>query len=243
MRDPVAKRLALEVLAGHGRTVGGDADGSGQSRARRNLGTHLFQYARELLHVGGGSPSKSLNPGAEGIAAPAHYSSIVGDAIGEALICGPVRECAQFDQPALVGIKERNPIPVGARGLSSDLGTIAVHSRGLADGLAAEKQLVLSTHPAHGAAGTGGILPKADNRLSIGRDGAGPAAMVAGRMSQREIPGLRCPLEAFRSGARPGKPDRYLAIAAYSVATAPAVADLCAAVVGMTQVNQAARVP
>jgi hypothetical protein len=36
------------------------------------------------------------------IAAPAHYPSIVGDAIREALICAYVRECAQFDQPPLV---------------------------------------------------------------------------------------------------------------------------------------------
>ena len=167
--DPVTKRLAIDVLAGHGGTVGGDADGIGQGRSCGNLGPELVQYARELLHVGrGGGPSKSFDPVTELIAAPAHYPSIVGDAIREALICAYVRECAQFDQPPLVGIEERNAIPAGARSLSCDQRTIAVHSRSLADGLSPEKQVVLSTHPAHGAAGAGGILPKADDRLPIG---------------------------------------------------------------------------
>ena len=243
--DPVTKRLAIDVLAGHGGTVGGDADGIGQGRACGNPGAELVQYARELLHVGrgGGDPCKSFDPVTELIAAPAHYPSIVGDAIREALICAYMRECAQFDQPPLVRIKERNPIPASARSLSRDLRTIAVHSVGLADGLSPEKQFVLSTHPAHRAAGAGGILPKADDGLPIGRDGAGAAAMVTGRMTEREVAGLRCPLKAFRVCSSPGEPHGYRAIAAYSVATAPAIADLCAAVVRMAQINQAARVP
>jgi len=105
--DPVTKRLAIDVLADHSGTVGGDADGIGQGRACRNPGTHLVQYTREPFHVGRGrGPGKSCDPVTELIAAPAHYPSIVGDAIREALICGYVRECAQFDQPPLVGIKE-----------------------------------------------------------------------------------------------------------------------------------------
>ena len=134
--DPVTKRLAIDVLAGHGGTVGGDADGIGQGRACGNLGTELVQYARELLHVGrgGGDPCKSFDPVTELIAAPAHHSSSVGDAIREALICAYVRECAQFDQPPLVRIKERNPIPAGSRSLPRDRSAIAVHSRGLTDG-------------------------------------------------------------------------------------------------------------
>src|SRR5579862_106151 len=206
VRHPVAKLLAVDVLADHGGTVGGDADSVGQGRARRNLGPELVQYAREFLHMGRGrgSPGKRFDPVTELIAAPAHYPSIVRDAVGEALIGVYVRECAQFDQPPLVGIKERNPVPARARGLSHDLRATAVHSRSLADRLGTEKQVVFSTHPTHRTPRACGVFPKADDRLPIGRDGAGPAAVVAGRMPQREVAGLRRPLKAFRRGASPG---------------------------------------
>ena len=243
--DPVAELLAIDVLADHSGTVGGDADGVGQGRARGYLGPELVQHALELLHVGrgGGSPGKRFDPVTELIAAPAHYPSIVGDAIREALIRGYVRECAQFDQPPLVGIKERNPVSARTRGLSHDLRTIAVHSRSLADRLGTEKQFVFSAHPTYWAARAGGILPKADDRLPVGRDCAGSAAVIVDWMPEREVAGLRRPLKAFRVCASPGEPHGYRAIAAYSVATAPAIADPCAAVVRMAQINQAARVP
>jgi hypothetical protein len=70
--DPVAKRLAIDVLAGHGRTVGGDADGIGQGRAFGNLEIvggvvgrrctgmiwSISRQTGELWGIGGNFPTK-----------------------------------------------------------------------------------------------------------------------------------------------------------------------------------------
>src|ERR1700758_2725585 len=102
---------------------------------------------------------------------------------------------------------------------------------------------MLSSRPTYRTAWTRRIFPESDDRLGIGGDSAGAAAMVAEWMAERKVASLRGPHKAFRICASPGESHGHASVAAYPVAATPAVANFRAAIVWMAQIDQAIRVP
>src|ERR1700680_4268218 len=97
---------------------------------------------------------------------------------------------------------------------------------------------MLTIDPAHRTTRARGIFPETDNRPGVRRDSAGPAAMVARGMPERDVAGRRGPGKGFRILAIPGKSHGHSTVGVQPVAAAPAVADGSAAIRGMAQIDQ-----
>src|ERR1700730_4196549 len=137
---PIAEiELGVKIFAGNGGSVGRDADSGIQGHARWNLGTHLPQRLCEFDGAAGRRPNKGFDPVTKRIAAPPDHDSIIRDAVREALLCRRVPDCAQREQPSVVGVKERDTVPANVVALSNDVSTVAGYSRGLAEGVGTEK--------------------------------------------------------------------------------------------------------
>src|SRR4030081_652558 len=102
---------------------------------------------------------------------------------------------------------------------------------------------MLSIDPADRTPRARGIFPETDNGAGVRRDGASPAAMVAWWMPERDVAGRRGPCKGFRILAIPGKSHGHSTVGVQPVAAAPAVADGCAAIRGMAQIDQTLCVP
>src|SRR5260370_4811748 len=136
---PIAEiELGVKILAGNGGSVGRDADSGRQGHGRWHVGTHLPQRLCEFDGAAGRRPNKGFDPVTKRIAAPPDHDSIIRDAVREALLCRRVPDCAQREQPAVVGIKERNTVPANVVRLSNDVSTVAGHSHALAQPLGTE---------------------------------------------------------------------------------------------------------